>query len=81
MDAGTRNQARLEARAIYDRTDVVDSIRAEAAVLVAQSYTEDKNFTEAVRWYDLALRTYPRDLFRKLRDDAVRNQQQTLQPN
>jgi len=81
LDAGTRNQARLEARAIYNRTEVVDSIRAEAAVLVAQSYTEDKNFTEAVRWYDLALRTYPRDLFRKLRDDAVRNQQQTSQPN
>ncbi len=81
LDAATRNRARLEARAIYNRPEVIDSIRAEGAVLVAQSYTEDKNFTEAVRWYDLALRTYPRDLFRKLRDDAVRNQHQTSQPN
>jgi serine/threonine-protein kinase len=81
LEPATRNQARLDARAIYNRPEVIDSIRAEAAVLVAQSYTEDKNFTEAVRWYDIALRTYPRDLFRKLRDDAVRNQQQTSQPN
>ncbi|MEO8634151.1 MAG: serine/threonine-protein kinase [Gemmatimonadales bacterium] len=81
FDSTTRGQARQEARTIYNRPDVLDSIRADAAMLVGQSYNEDKNFTESSRWFDLANRIYPRKLFGDLKADAERNQQRTSQPN
>ena len=73
--AANRAKAREAARAVYNRTDVLDSVRAKAASLVGQTYTEDKNFKEARRWFDLALQLHPREIYQLLRNDADKNLQ------
>jgi serine/threonine-protein kinase len=69
----TRNRARDAARTVYNRPDVRDSVRANAAMLVAQTYTEDRNFSQAKRWLTLAVQLHPRELYSKLLRDAERN--------
>jgi len=80
FEASTRPRARQDARTIYNRSDVKDSVRAEAASLVGQSYNEDKDFREAARWFGLALALNPRTLYQQLKADAERNLRST-QPN
>jgi serine/threonine protein kinase len=76
-DAAVRARARQDARAVYNRTDVVDSVRAEAAMIVGQSYTMDGSFKDAAHWLDLAVKTRPLELYKKLLADAQMNLQRT----
>jgi serine/threonine-protein kinase len=76
-DATVRARARGEARTVYNRQDVVDSTRAEAAMIVGQTFTMDANFKDAEHWLDLAVRTNPRDLYKRLLADARKNLQRT----
>jgi eukaryotic-like serine/threonine-protein kinase len=73
FDAARRDHAREQSIGIYSRTDVLDSLRAEAAALVGQAYNEDKKFSQARDWFDKAIQAFPRDLFRQLKADAERN--------
>jgi serine/threonine protein kinase len=77
FEAGTRNDARNRAERIYNRTDVLDSLRAEAAVLVGQAYAEDRDFVRAKQWFTDANRMFPRQVFRDLIADAERNIRRT----
>ncbi len=78
-DAGTRARARDAMRAIYNRTDVIDSVRANAAAWIGQTLTEDGNFREAKRWISLAVQLHPRATYRKLLADADSNLARTGQ--
>jgi hypothetical protein len=73
LEVSTRSRARDEATIVYNRTDVLDSIRAEAASLVGQAFNEDGNFEEAKRWFGKAQQLFPRELYQKLITDADRN--------
>ena len=73
LEASTRGSARAAAERVYRRTDVLDSLRAEAAALVGQSYTEDANYQSAKDWYTNADRMFHRELFTRLIADADRN--------
>jgi serine/threonine-protein kinase len=77
FEQGTRNRAREEARTIYNRSDVLDSVRAEAASLVGQAFNEDGNFREAKKWFGLAVALHPRKLYQNLLADAEQNLQRT----
>jgi len=71
--AESRSRARQEARGVYNRTDVLDSVRAEAAMIVGQTFTMDGNFRDAEHWLDLAVKLDARELYRKLLADARQN--------
>jgi hypothetical protein len=71
--AEIRSRARQEARSVYNRTDVLDSVRAEAAMIVGQTFTMDANFRDAEHWLDLAVKLNPRELYQKLLADARQN--------
>jgi hypothetical protein len=73
--APNRVRAREAARSIYNRPEVLDSVRANAAMLVGQSYTMDGNFREAKQWLGLAVQLHGRELYRKLLADAEKNLQ------
>ncbi|HEV8122614.1 MAG TPA: serine/threonine-protein kinase [Gemmatimonadales bacterium] len=77
LEASTRATARSNAERIYRRTDVLDSLRAEAAALVGQAYTEDANFQSAKDWLTRADQMFHRALFTRLIADADRNITQT----
>jgi eukaryotic-like serine/threonine-protein kinase len=80
FDQGTRGRAREEARNIYNRTDVLDSVRAEAASLVGQSFNEDQNFKDAKKWFGLAVALNPgKQTYKQLQADAEKNLQRTGQ--
>jgi serine/threonine protein kinase len=79
FDPATRPRARQEARTIYNRGDVFDSVRAEAASLVGQTFNEDSNFVEAKKWFGLAVGLHPRKLYQNLLADAEKNLQRTGQ--
>jgi serine/threonine-protein kinase len=68
-----RSRARQEARGVYNRSDVLDSVRAEAAMIVGQTFTMEANFRDAAHWLDLAVKLNPRDLYQKLLADARQN--------
>jgi serine/threonine protein kinase len=80
FEAGTRNAARRRAEAIYNRGDVIDSLRAEAAALVGQAYSENGDFESAKDWHTKANTMFPRETFRRLIQDAQRNIDRTSQP-
>jgi hypothetical protein len=73
LNPGTRDVARQKAEAIYARTEVVDSIRADAASLVGQAYNEDHKFADAKGWFERAAGLFPRELYQRLILDAERN--------
>jgi eukaryotic-like serine/threonine-protein kinase len=79
FDAGTRAAAREAAKGVYGRLDVLDSVRANAAMLVGQSYTEDRDFRTAKQWLDLAIQLHPRDIYKQLLLDAEKNLARTGQ--
>jgi hypothetical protein len=78
-DPAIRARAREAATIVYNRIDVLDSVRARAASLVGQTYTEDKNFAEAKNWFTRAIRLHDRETYRLLLNDAERNLQRTGQ--
>ncbi len=63
----SRSRARRRAEVIYRRSDVSDSVRAEAARLVSQAWIEDKEWARARAWADTAYRLYPRETYREIR--------------
>ena len=63
----SRGRARRRAEAIYRRSDVSDSVRAEAARLVSQAWIEDKEWARARAWADTAYRLHPRETYREIR--------------
>ncbi|MEO8200823.1 MAG: serine/threonine-protein kinase [Gemmatimonadota bacterium] len=73
LDAPTRAAARSAAERIYNRSDVVDSLRAEAAALVGQSYNEDADYVSAKVWFTRANGVFRRQVFAKLIADADSN--------
>ena len=79
FDANTRQTARDEARTIFNRADVIDSVRAEAAALVGQAFSEDHNFGEAKKWFTLAVGLSTKKVYQNLLADAEKNLQQTGQ--
>jgi serine/threonine protein kinase len=81
FDPGTRTTARRRAEAIYDRTDVLDSLRAEAAALVGQAYAENTDFESAKDWYTKANQMFRRETFASLIADADRNIRRLQQRN
>jgi serine/threonine protein kinase len=81
FDAGTRAAARRKAEAIYQRTDVLDSLRAEAAALVGQAYAENADFESAKDWYTKANQMFRRQTFANLIADADRNIRRLQQGN
>jgi hypothetical protein len=81
FDAGTRTGARRKAEAIYARTDVIDSLRAEAAALVGQAYAENADFESAKDWYTKANQMFRRQTFANLIADADRNIRRLQQGN
>jgi eukaryotic-like serine/threonine-protein kinase len=78
-DPATRARAREAATVVYNRIDVLDSVRAKAASLVGQTYTEDENFAEAKDWFSRAIKLHDRETYRLLLNDADRNLQRTGQ--
>ncbi len=78
-DANVRSRVRQEARSVYNRSDVLDSLRAEAAMMVGQTFTMDGNFRDAEHWLDLAVKTNPLALYKRLLTDARQNLQRTGQ--
>jgi serine/threonine-protein kinase len=78
-NASIRAQARQDARGVYNRTDILDSVRAEAAMIVGQTFTMDGEFREAIHWLDLAVKTNPRDLYKRMLADARQNLQRSGQ--
>lgn len=81
LEKGTRAGARDKAERIYNRTEVKDSLRAEAAVLVGQAYSEDQDYQTAKTWFNRANNMFARPLFRKLMADADSNIARSQQRN
>jgi len=79
LSDATRRRARNAALAVYNRTDVFDSVRAKAASLVAQSFTEERNYKETKHWLTNAIQLHPREIYRLLLNDAERNLRETGQ--
>ncbi len=79
IETASRARAREAARTVYNRTDVRDSVRAHAAMLIGQSYTEDGDYSQAKRWLTLAVQLHPRELYTKLLRDAEKNLRETGQ--
>jgi serine/threonine protein kinase len=81
FDTGTRTAARRRAEAIYNRSDVLDSLRAEAAALVGQAYAENTDFESAKDWYTKANQMFRRVTFANLIADAEQNIRRLQQRN
>ena len=68
VDSLKRPAARQKAEAIYNRSDVADSTRAEAASLVAQALLEDGRSAEARGWFGKALQLKAKPSWQEMYD-------------
>jgi hypothetical protein len=61
-----REEARLQAQAVYRSVSAPDSVRALAAYLVASSFVKDTAFAEARRWLQRCLDLQSRQICRDM---------------
>jgi serine/threonine protein kinase len=81
LDEGSRSGAKSRAEQVYNRADVRDSIRAEAAALVGQAYSENTDYATAKTWFSRANSMFSREIFQRLMADADNNIRRSQQRN
>jgi serine/threonine-protein kinase len=65
-DPAVREEARLQAQAVYRSVSAPDSVRALAAYLVAHTFVKDTAFAEARRWLQRCLDLQSRQICRDM---------------